>query len=208
VGARLTLPTDPVGAARRLLGGRLTVDAVTVRIVETEAYGGVGEDPGSHAYAGRTPRNATMFGPPGRLYVYFTYGMHHCVNVVVGAEGSASAVLLRAAEVVEGHAVVRDRRGTAVSERDWARGPARLCCALALSRADDGRDLMTDPSLRLDLGPAQPEEVIASGPRVGLRQAADRPWRFWLVGDPHVSPYRAAKVRPAPRPQPPRTGRW
>jgi DNA-3-methyladenine glycosylase len=108
-------------------------------------------------------------------------------------------VLLRAAAVIAGREVAGERRGSAVGDRDLARGPARLCSALGLTRADDGRDLLADPLLTLDLGPPLPDDRISSGPRVGLRRAADRPWRFWLVGDAHVSPYRAAAVGRAAR---------
>jgi DNA-3-methyladenine glycosylase len=133
-----------------------------------------------------------MFGPPGRLYVYFTYGMHHCCNVVVGAEGDPAAVLLRAGEVVEGHDLARTRRGRS-TERDLARGPARLCQALGIDLAQDGADLARGP-LRLELTQESPPSY-ASGPRVGLRLAADRPWRFWLEGEPSVSVYRPATVK-------------
>ena len=180
--------------APRLLGAvlRHVTDAgpVAVRVTEVEAYDGQG-DPGSHAANGRTRRNATMFGPPGRLYVYFTYGMHYCCNVVVGPEGSASAVLLRAGEVVEGLDRARERRGS--SDRDRARGPARLCQALGIDLTHDGTDLTRG---RLVLSPAAAPAVdVRTGPRVGLRLAAERPWRFWLDGDPSVSTYRPAAPR-------------
>ena len=168
--------------APRMLGAvlRHTTDegTVAVRITEVEAYDGQG-DPGSHAFNGRTRRNQVMFGPPGHLYVYFTYGMHHCCNVVVGPEGAASAVLLRAGEVVEGVEI--------------ARGPARLCQALALDLAQDGADLTSGP---VTLTPAaEPYTDVSTGPRVGLRLAADRPWRFWLTGERTVSTYRPAVPR-------------
>jgi DNA-3-methyladenine glycosylase len=164
---------------------------VAVRITEVEAYDGRG-DPGSHAFNGRTRRNRVMFGPPGHLYVYFTYGMHHCCNVVVGPEGAASAVLLRAGEVVEGVEIARSRRPRS-TDRDLARGPARLCQALALDLAQDGADLTTGP---VTLTPAaEPYTDVSTGPRVGLRLAADRPWRFWLTGERTVSTYRPAAPR-------------
>ena len=122
-----------------LLGSVLSHAGVSVRLTEVEAYGGA-DDPGSHAFRGRTRRNAVMFGPPGHLYVYFTYGMHHCANVVCGPDGEASAVLLRAGEVVSGHDVARDRRPGS-SDRDLARGPARLCRALAIDLSVDGSSL-------------------------------------------------------------------
>jgi DNA-3-methyladenine glycosylase len=191
-----SLEAPVLEVAPRLLGAvlRHTDDTgtVAVRLTEVEAYGGDG-DPGSHAYRGRTARNAVMFGPPGRLYVYFTYGMHHCCNVVVGAEGSASAVLLRAGEVVEGHDLARRRRRGA-AERDLARGPARLCVALGIDRGHDGADL-AGGDLRLHLHDPLPTSRIRTGPRVGLRGAPERPWRFWVDGDRTVSAYRPAAER-------------
>lgn len=177
---------DPLTVAPRLLGSVLRHGGVAVRIVEVEAYAGP-DDPGSHAFRGRTPRNASMFGPAGHLYVYFTYGMHHCANLVVGEEGDPGALLLRAGEVVEGIDLARSRRARS-TDRDLARGPARLCRALDLDLDDDG--------LLADLSPGEHGGVVATGPRVGLRHAADRPWRFWIEGDPHVSDYRPAKRLP------------
>lgn len=157
-----------------------------MRLTEVEAYAAA-DDPGSHAYRGRTRRNGVMFGPPGHVYVYFVYGMHVCANLVTSPEGEAGAVLLRAGEVVDGIETARARRPGA-RDRDLARGPARLCQALGLRLADDG--------IALDLElPAEPVADLSTGPRVGLRQAADRPWRFWITGDPTVSPYRPAKPR-------------
>ena len=176
--------------APRLLGAVLRHGDVAVRLTEVEAYDGPA-DPGSHAYRGTTLRNAVMFGPPGFLYVYFTYGMHHCCNVVTGPEGTPSAVLLRAGEVVAGVDVARSRRPRS-TDRDLARGPARLCQALGIGLADNGADLMSGP-VTLELG--DPVTTVSTGPRVGLRGAPDRPWRFWVAGDPTVSPYRAAKPR-------------
>jgi DNA-3-methyladenine glycosylase len=176
--------------APRLLGSVLRHGEVAVRVTEVEAYDGPA-DPGSHAASGRTDRNAVMFGPPGRLYVYFTYGMHHCCNVVIGADGDPAAVLLRAGEVVDGLPRARARRGS--TDRDLARGPARLCQALGIDLSHNGTDLTVGP-VTLDLAPG-PAGVVRTGPRVGLRKAADRPWRFWLDGDPTVSVYRAAVVR-------------
>jgi DNA-3-methyladenine glycosylase len=175
--------------APRLLGSVLRHGEVAVRITEVEAYDGA-DDPGSHAYRGRTVRNAVMFGPPARLYVYFTYGMHHCANVVCGPEGRAAAVLLRAGEVVEGLDVARARRPGA-SDRDLARGPARLCRALDLDLSHGGAVLSAD-SPRLELGDTPDPSIVSTGPRVGLRGAPDRPWRYWLTGDPTVSAYRPA----------------
>ena len=172
--------------APRLLGARIRHGGVAVRLTEVEAYAGA-EDPGSHAYRGRTPRNGVMFGRPGHLYLYFVYGMHVCANLVTGPEGEAGAVLLRAGEVVDGHDLARMRRGS-VRERDLARGPARLCTALGLALTDDG--IQAEIEL-----PEAPVTGFSTGPRVGLRHAADRPWRFWITGDPTVSPYRPAKPR-------------
>jgi DNA-3-methyladenine glycosylase len=184
-----------------LLGGVLSSGAgprrVSVRLTEVEAYAGTGEDPGSHAHRGPTPRTEVMFGPPGRAYVYFTYGMHWCCNVVTGSEGSASAVLLRAGEVVQGLDTARARRPGS-SDRDLARGPARLCRALGVTGTDLGADLLDARSrVRLTL-PAGPVGEVRSGPRVGLTLGADTPWRFWLAGEPTVSPYRPAVRRTRP----------
>jgi DNA-3-methyladenine glycosylase len=175
--------------APRLLGATLRHGEVAVRVTEVEAYDGP-NDPGSHAFRGATPRNAVMFGPPGHLYVYFTYGMHFCCNVVCGPEGTPSAVLVRGGEVVEGVELARSRRSGA-RDRDLARGPARLCQALAIGRDHNGADL-TSGALTLHPAP-QPATGVSTGPRVGLRGASDRPWRFWLTGDATVSAYRPAK---------------
>lgn len=192
------LAGEALDVAPRLLGAVLrhsTEDGtVAVRLTEVEAYAGA-DDPGSHAFRGPTPRNAVMFGPSGRLYVYFTYGMHHCCNVVVGREGVAAAVLLRAGEVVEGLDVARARRPH-LSDRDLARGPARLCAALGIERTHDGADLSVPP-LTLQVSDPVPDDRVRRGPRVGLRAAADRPWRFWVEGERSVSTYRpAAPLRP------------
>ena len=201
LGALLVRPV--VEVAPVLLGATLRHADVAVRLTEVEAYDG-SNDPGSHAFRGPTPRNSVMFGPAGHLYVYFTYGMHYCCNVVCGPEGTASAVLLRAGEVVEGADVARSRRPSARTDRELARGPARLCQALAIGREQNGHDL-TAPPLTLEVSPpvdasvgvptAAEAGVVHTGPRVGLRAAADRPWRFWLADEPTVSPYRPAAVR-------------
>jgi DNA-3-methyladenine glycosylase len=170
-----------------LLNAVLRHGDVAVRLTEVEAYDGAG-DPGSHAFRGRTRRNAVMFGAPGHLYCYFTYGMHVCCNVVCGPEGSASAVLLRAGEVVDGVELARSRRPRS-SDRDLARGPARLCRALGIALEHDGTDLVSGP-VTLTLG--EPPAEVSTGPRVGLRGAPDRPWRYWSTGDPTVSTYRPA----------------
>ena len=177
-------------AAPRLLGATFTHGGVSVRLTEVEAYDGA-HDPGSHAHRGRTDRNAVMFGPPGHLYVYFTYGMHHCCNVACGPEGEASAILLRAGEVVDGIDRARERRPGS-TDRDLARGPGRLCKAMGIDRQDNGLDLSDTLRLGARVG------EVSTGPRVGLRLAAERPWRFWIPGDPTVSRYVAAKP-PRPR---------
>jgi DNA-3-methyladenine glycosylase len=252
--------------APRLLGCVLEHETgeglVAVLLTEVEAYDGAA-DPASHAYRGRTSRNAVMFGEPGHAYVYFTYGMHFCVNLVCRPLGTASAVLLRAGRVVEGIALaaarreagrdgarrdpggsgrarvlggagapggagVRDGRGTPegagtpersgvpgagarggavrpVAEHDLARGPARLCQALGIDRSLDGAnacDLASPLRIRpaRESGDGRPGPPISRGPRVGISAAADRPWRFWLTGDPTVSPYRPHVPRARPKP--------
>jgi DNA-3-methyladenine glycosylase len=195
---RRALLAEPVlEVAPRVLGmvlSRATDEGtVAVRLTEVEAYDGP-TDPGSHAYRGQTARNAVMFGRAGHLYVYFTYGMHFCMNISAGPDGQPSAVLLRAGEVIEGLDLARARRGSAngatISDRDLARGPARLCVALGIDREFNGADLLDRRSpIQLLPGPGF-DGIPATGPRVGLREAADRPWRFWIPGDPTVSPYR------------------
>jgi DNA-3-methyladenine glycosylase len=184
--------------APRLLGCVLEHETreglVAVMLTEVEAYDGAA-DPASHAYRGRTGRNAVMFGGPGHAYVYFTYGMHFCVNLVCRPEGTASAVLLRAGRVTAGVPLATARRAAARNGTDLARGPARLCQALAIDRGQDGADVC-DPGSPLRIrpapaaGPGQPLPDVSRGPRVGISAAADRPWRFWLTGDPTVSAYR------------------
>jgi DNA-3-methyladenine glycosylase len=235
-----------VAVAPDLLGCLLSRETaeglVTVRLTEVEAYLGE-KDPASHAFHGRTARNAVMYGPSGHAYVYFTYGMHFCVNLVCQPEGHASAVLLRAGLVIEGAALASARRygpaapsegasapagadgqsagtgrparpgrarRTVPREIDLARGPARLCEALAIDRAQDGADVCV-PGSPLRVYAAQnpvPEAAISAGPRVGVSRAADVAWRFWITGDPAVSAYRAyaprrprAKPVTAPRPE-------
>jgi DNA-3-methyladenine glycosylase len=191
----LDLSAPSVEVAPRLLGALLHGRGVTVRLTEVEAY--LGElDPGSHAFRGQTRRNSVMFGPPGHLYTYFTYGMHVCANVVCSPEGTASAVLLRAGEVVDGLDTARERRTTSKRDADLARGPARLCVALGITLGDDGADLAAG-DLRLEAAP-HPEPVVSTGPRTGVSGAGGTdayPWRFWIPGDPTVSPYKASVVR-------------
>jgi len=207
---RELLSGDARHVASLLLGAVLTHEGrdgpVSVRITEIEAYLGPHDslypDPGSHTFRGQTPRNAPMFGPAGHLYVYFTYGMHHCANIVCGPDGVASGLLLRAGEIVAGHELARKRRPTSKSDNDLASGPARLATALGLTTADSGRDALAAP-FRLELpanGPAAAAAEVSSGPRVGVAGAGgshDYPWRFWLSGDPTVSRYKAAKARKA-----------
>jgi DNA-3-methyladenine glycosylase len=204
---------------------------VAVELTEDEAYEG-SADPASHSYRGRTARNAVMFGPPGHAYVYFTYGMHFCVNLVCGPEGTATAVLLRAGRVIEGAPLAAARRlagrpAARMPDRDLARGPARLCQALGIDRAQNGVDAC-DPASPLRIRPAPPQMPappdmpepprphgphasrpdrpagpaprISRGPRVGVSSAADRAWRFWLTGDPTVSAYRPHVPRTRAKP--------
>ncbi|MEN8581462.1 DNA-3-methyladenine glycosylase [Burkholderia sp. RS01] len=203
---REVLSGDAREIAPLLLGAVLTHHTpdgpVSVRLTEVEAYMGPGDslhpDPGSHTFRGPTRRNAPMFGPAGHLYVYFTYGMHYCANIVCGPAGHASAVLLRAGEVVAGREAALVRRRTSKSARDLASGPARLALALGLTTADSGRDALSAP-FGLQLPPV-PAVDVSSGPRVGVSGdggSHDYPWRFWLTGDPTVSRYKAAKVRSA-----------
>jgi DNA-3-methyladenine glycosylase len=183
-----------------LLTSRTSQGSVTVRITEVEAYAGA-LDPASHAYRGRTARNAVMFGPPGHAYVYFIYGMHFSVNVVCMPEGTAEAALVRAGEVVDGFALARSRRPSTRKDADLACGPGRLASALGLTREFDGADLCEPLGpLTLERGKPVDRALIRSGPRTGVSRAADLPWRFHLHGDPTVSPYRRAKgAGPAPK---------
>lgn len=201
---------------------------IELRLTEVEAYAGP-LDPGSHAYRGRTERNAVMFGPPGHAYVYFTYGMWHCMNLVCGPEGTASGVLLRAGEVIRGAALARTRRHTARKDAELAKGPARLATALGVDRGMNGADVCPavvprqDPPLTahqdgkdpaasagrrgggraatgapFHLLPGSPPErsAVLTGPRTGVGgDGASAPWRFWIDGDPTVSPYRAHAPR-------------
>ncbi|MGR0220535.1 DNA-3-methyladenine glycosylase [Agromyces sp. ZXT2-6] len=184
---------DSVELAPWLLGAVLVHDTdegrVAVRLSEVEAYRGVGEDPGSHAFRGMTARNAVMFGEGGHLYAYFTYGMHVCINIVAGWEGRSAGVLLRGGVVVEGAELARSRRPRS-SDRDLARGPARLARALGVPLTRNGADLLSAPfDLRVPPTPVPHH----TGPRTGISGpggAADYPWRFWLPGDPGVSVYR------------------
>ncbi|SDZ29143.1 DNA-3-methyladenine glycosylase [Amycolatopsis xylanica] len=196
---REELSIDPVDLAKLLLGSVIESTGpdgtVAVRLVEVEAYRGQ-DDPASHCYRGKTPRNAVMWGPAGFLYVYFVYGMHFCANVVGSFDGHAGAVLLRAGEVVSGADIVRKRRPTARGPIELAKGPAILTSALRLDKAQDGADLLDPASpVRLYTGDEVPESQIKSGPRVGVAMAMDTPWRFWIDGSPAVSTYRRGGKR-------------
>ncbi|MFF4032641.1 DNA-3-methyladenine glycosylase [Streptomyces sviceus] len=177
---------------------RTTPDGpIVVRLTEVEAYDGL-NDPGSHAFRGRTARNDVMFGPPGHVYVYFTYGMWFCMNLVCGPEGRASAVLLRAGEVLEGAELARKRRLSARNDKELAKGPARLATALGVDRALDGTDAC-DPGetpLRVLTGTPVASDQVLNGPRTGVSgEGGVHPWRFWVANDPTVSPYRAHAPR-------------
>lgn len=215
VPARTWFARSPLSVAHDLLGGFLTVRGddgdVTVRITEVEAYGGA-DDPGSHAFRGRTARNAAMFAEPGRLYVYRHLGLHHCVNVVTEPAGQASAVLIRAGEVVEGVELAWERRehaGVVDSPRQLARGPARLAVCLGLDLEANGADV-TEPGGRVVLRRRDVTTVlpaVVQGPRVGVSGAggdgATFPWRLWLTNEPTVSAYRPAYRSPASEAAPP-----
>ena len=200
------LRCDSLEAAPALLGAVVTVadsaGRVAIRLTEVEAYRGE-KDPGSHAFRGRTARNASMFEAGGCIYVYFTYGMHHCLNIVTGPAGVSRAVLLRGGEIVDGIELARARRPAARTDRDLARGPARLCAALGLDRSDDG-SLLGGSGSRISLTLPEPQrtpepELIRSGPRTGVAGPGGDgeafPWRFWLDGEPTVSTYRPAVAR-------------
>lgn len=185
--ARAFYRRDPREVAPELLGKVIVQGRLSARIVEVEAYCGA-EDPGSHAYRGMTRRNATMFGPAGALYVYFTYGMHWCANAVCGDEGEGVAVLLRAAVPLTGLEEMRARRPAARTDRDLCRGPARLCQAFGLDRAFDGADLATaDRGITVVDDGTPPPDHPAVGTRIGLSAGVDLPWRWCVPGDPHLS---------------------
>ena len=185
-----------VTAVAKDLLGRVIVTGegagrVAVRLTEVEAYRGR-DDSASHAFRGPTQRTAVMFGPGGYLYTYFVYGMHWCANIVTGLDGNASAVLLRAGEVVDGLDIARSRRPTARADRFLARGPAGLATVLGLDGSDSGADLcLPDSTIRLHVGSPPPDSAIRTGPRVGVATAADLELRFWVADDPTVSAFRA-----------------
>lgn len=194
---RSFLARDPLVVAPELLGCVLTLTDArgsvrSGRIVEVEAYRGEA-DPASHAFRGPTPRTQVMFGPAGFLYVYRSYGIHWCANVVCGDDGTAAAVLLRALEPVEGLEAMYTNRPKARRDRDLASGPGKLCAALGITGDDGGADLCGDQASRIHLSPAI-EDVggIYQGPRVGISAATDKPWRFWIANNPNVSSPRIA----------------
>jgi DNA-3-methyladenine glycosylase len=199
VGASV-LSVDPVSGARRLLGAELRGRDVVATIVEVEAYGGPEDgpwpDPASHSFRGPRLRNTVMFGPAGRMYTYRSHGIHVCANVVCAWDGTAGAVLLRAAVIDDGEPVARLRRGLTPAPAGLARGPGNLCSALGIGMDDNGIDLFDpDSPIRLVLGAPR---IGVAGPRVGVSTAADRRWRFWLPDHPEVSAYRRSPRAPAP----------
>jgi DNA-3-methyladenine glycosylase len=188
---RALLERPSIEAAPLLLGAIIHGRGVSVRLTEVEAY--LGElDPGSHAFRGETVRNRVMYGEAGHLYTYFTYGMHVCANVVCSPLGTATAVLFRAGEVVDGLELAHERRTTSRTDADLARGPARLVVALGIALTDNGADLESgEVALELAGEPSR----YAQGPRTGVAGAGgsvDYPWRFWIPDDPTVSPYKAS----------------
>lgn len=168
---------------------------LVARIVETEAYDE--QDPASHSFRGRTPRNAAMFGPAGHLYVYFTYGMHFCMNVVTGRTGEGSAVLLRAGRPLEGLTAMAAVRGT-TSEWLLCSGPARFAQAFAVTREQNGTDLTTEGAMRITGATSAERAEISCGPRVGVSHGKDLEGRFWIRDDPFASPGRALSARARP----------
>jgi DNA-3-methyladenine glycosylase len=178
---------DPLELAPELLNKVLASGECTGRIVEVEAYRGA-DDPASHGYSGPTPRTEVMFGPPGHLYVYFSYGMHWCCNVVAGDSGTCAAVLVRALQPLTGLDLMRMRRKAARAERDLCSGPAKLAQALGIDGGFNGADLVSGAGgiTLLDDGTAPPDHVRCS-PRIGLSRGQDLPWRFFIADDPNVS---------------------
>ena len=196
---------DALAVAPELIGARLVHrgrDGLrrVARITEVEAYLGDGSDPAAHSHAGKTPRNQTMFGPPGRLYAYRSYGIHVCVNVVCGPPGSASAVLLRAAEPLEGLGAMRAARGLSPSDpaQKIACGPGRLAEAMGLDLEMDGCSLLRGPLTVHAPAPARAAAAIERGPRVGISRAAALPYRYFERPSAWVSPFRSGKKRRRP----------
>ncbi|MBC7725804.1 MAG: DNA-3-methyladenine glycosylase [Burkholderiaceae bacterium] len=184
---------EVVDHARSLLGRSFRGHGVTLRITEVEAYGGV-NDPASHAFS-RTARSEIMYGEPWRLYVYRSYGMHLCLNVVTGPTEQAAAVLVRSGEVLEGRELARLRRGPTVADANLARGPGNLARSLGATMDDLGTYLLDGEAVWLGPAAATAPDITA-GPRVGVSKAADVPWRFWITGDPTVSAYRRSPRAP------------
>ena len=172
--------------APELLNKILVARGASGRIVEVEAYAG-SIDPGSHTFRGKTHRNATMFGPPGYLYVYFTYGMHWCANAVCGEPDEGIAVLLRALEPLSGHELMSERRARARRPIDLCSGPAKLCQALSIDGHDDGADLVTAPGIRIVDDGTRPPARPGQSKRIGLSKGTEHPWRWFVDGNPHVS---------------------
>ena len=189
---RADLLGDPVEVAPYVLNKVLVHGRRAGRIVEVEAYKGE-LDAASHAFRGLTPRTAVMFGPPGFLYVYFTYGMHWCANVVTGPAGRASALLIRALAPLQGLDEMRQVRVAARRDRDLCSGPAKLCQAMGITGAENGTDLLarrtgaTGSAVRLVDDGTPPPKRPAQGRRIGIRVAMEEPWRFWVAGDENVS---------------------
>lgn len=179
---------DAVASAQRLLGCLIvrTFEGKKIvgRIVETEAY--EDHDAASHSFKGRTPRTEVLFGPPGRAYVYFTYGMHYCLNVVTGAEGKGSAVLIRALEPVEGVEVLRKNRPKALTDAQLTNGPAKLCQALQVDKTFNGHNL-TVPPLQLVAGPPVNDAEVVRATRIGISRDQHRLWRFYIKNNAFVS---------------------
>jgi len=175
-----------VAVAPELLNKVMVAGPCRGRIVEVEAYAGP-LDPASHAYRGPTARNATMFGPPGHLYVYFTYGMHFCANAVTGEQGEGQAVLLRALAPLAGIDLMQARRPAARRPSDLANGPAKLCQALGIVRDHDGTDLVDGGAVQLVDDGVAPPDAPGVSERIGITRATDRRWRWFVDGDPNVS---------------------
>ena len=181
--------TDTLTLAKNLLGKyfvrKLNNQTLIGMIVETEAYHETGDE-SCHAHRGKTPRNSVMFGPPGRLYVYFTYGMHYCMNIAAEAEGIGAAVLIRALEPVEGLDIMRKNRGMLDGEKSLCNGPAKLCQAFAISRAENGHDLQSR-EIYLTQGISVKSQDIVTATRIGISRAAELPWRFYVRSNLYVS---------------------
>jgi DNA-3-methyladenine glycosylase len=183
--AREDLDGDSLDVAPWLLNKVLVRGSRMGRIVEVEAYRGE-DDPASHAYRGKTPRTEVMFGPPGHLYVYFTYGMHWCANVVCGTDQVARAVLIRALSPIAGIEEMRAERPAARRDIDLCNGPAKLAQAFGITGADNGADLCSPGDLIICDDGAPPPKHPGQGIRIGISVGLESPWRWWVSGDPHV----------------------